>query len=62
MKQKQQSPVSRGTMVMLSEAKDLCYFSGAKGGSPEMFRFAQHDSMKSLRCGAVVRASLDVGI
>ena len=61
MKSKHQVPTSKHAVVILSEAKDLCYLLGAKSGNPEMFRFAQHDSTELGR-RVVVRASLDGGI
>jgi hypothetical protein len=46
MKGNHQTPIPRNTVVILSEAKDLGFFFWLPAGRPEVFRFAQRDSME----------------
>jgi len=46
MKRKHQAAILKQAVVILSEAQDLWFFFWLPARRPEMFRFAQHDSMK----------------
>jgi hypothetical protein len=46
MKGNNRHPIANHAVVILSEAKDLWFFFWLPERRPEMFRFAQHDSME----------------
>jgi hypothetical protein len=46
MKGNHQAPIANHAVVIQSEAKDLWFFFWLPERRPEMFRFAQHDSME----------------